>query len=121
DRAPGRPGGARGGDPQARVGWRAEGADGAGGARAIPGEVHGSALRRAPGGGARPNLRRSRSGEPMRIVNIVGARPNLMKIAPLMEVMGRTAGIEPILVHTGQHYDERMSELFFRELGIPAP
>ena len=44
-----------------------------------------------------------------------------MKIAPLMDVMVRTPGIEPILVHTGQHYDERMSDLFFRELGIPAP
>lgn len=57
----------------------------------------------------------------MKVVNIVGARPNLMKIAPLMDVMVRTPGIEPILVHTGQHYDERMSDLFFRELGIPAP
>lgn len=57
----------------------------------------------------------------MKIVNIVGARPNLMKIAPLMEVMRRTPGVDPILVHTGQHYDERMSELFFRELEIPAP
>lgn len=62
-----------------------------------------------------------RTGELVKIVNIVGARPNLMKIAPLMEVMRRTPGVDPILVHTGQHYDERMSELFFRELEIPAP
>ncbi len=57
----------------------------------------------------------------MRIVNIVGARPNLMKIAPLMEAMRRRPGIGPVLVHTGQHYDARMSELFFHDLGIPAP
>ncbi|HEX6938346.1 MAG TPA: UDP-N-acetylglucosamine 2-epimerase (non-hydrolyzing) [Longimicrobiales bacterium] len=57
----------------------------------------------------------------MRVVNIVGARPNLMKIAPLMEAMRRAPGIDPVLVHTGQHYDERMSDLFFRDLGIPAP
>lgn len=57
----------------------------------------------------------------MKIMNIVGARPNFIKIAALMEAFKATAGIEPILVHTGQHYDERMSDLFFRQLGIPAP
>ena len=57
----------------------------------------------------------------MKIINVAGARPNFMKIAPLMEAFTATAGIEPMLVHTGQHYDERMSDLFFRQLGIPEP
>ncbi|HUW30469.1 MAG TPA: UDP-N-acetylglucosamine 2-epimerase (non-hydrolyzing) [Planctomycetota bacterium] len=57
----------------------------------------------------------------MRIINIVGARPNFMKIAALMEAYAGRPEIEPVLVHTGQHYDERMSNLFFRELGIPEP
>ena len=57
----------------------------------------------------------------MKIVNIVGARPNFMKIAPLMAAYRRHPAIEPLLVHTGQHYDERMSALFFDQLGIPVP
>jgi UDP-N-acetylglucosamine 2-epimerase (non-hydrolysing) len=57
----------------------------------------------------------------MKIVNVVGARPNFMKIAPLMEAYRANPEIEPLLVHTGQHYDERMSDLFFRQLGIPEP
>lgn len=44
-----------------------------------------------------------------------------MKIAPLMAAYGDCPEIEPILVHTGQHYDEKMSDLFFRQLGIPKP
>lgn len=57
----------------------------------------------------------------MKIINICGARPNFMKIAPLMRAYRAHPGIEPLLVHTGQHYDEKMSDLFFRELEIPAP
>jgi len=57
----------------------------------------------------------------MKIINVVGARPNFMKIAPLMEAYGAHDTIEPLLVHTGQHYDERMSDLFFNQLGIPQP
>ncbi len=57
----------------------------------------------------------------MKIINVVGARPNFMKIAPLMAAYKNASGIEPMLVHTGQHYDERMSDLFFRQLGIPEP
>jgi UDP-N-acetylglucosamine 2-epimerase (non-hydrolysing) len=57
----------------------------------------------------------------MKIVNVVGARPNLMKIAPLMDAYGQAPEIEALLVHTGQHYDANMSDLFFRELGIPEP
>ncbi|MFI5216166.1 MAG: non-hydrolyzing UDP-N-acetylglucosamine 2-epimerase, partial [Candidatus Limnocylindria bacterium] len=57
----------------------------------------------------------------MKIVNVVGARPNLMKVAPLMEAFAARPEIEALLVHTGQHYDANMSDLFFRQLGIPEP
>jgi UDP-N-acetylglucosamine 2-epimerase (non-hydrolysing) len=57
----------------------------------------------------------------MKILNVVGARPNFMKIAPLMAAYRAWPNLEPILLHTGQHYDERMSDLFFRQLGIPQP
>jgi len=56
-----------------------------------------------------------------RILNIVGARPNFMKIAPIHTQMQQTDSIEPILIHTGQHYDERMSTFFFDDLGMPKP
>jgi len=55
------------------------------------------------------------------VVCVCGARPNFMKIAPLMAEFGRREDINGYLVHTGQHYDERMSKLFFEELGIPRP
>ncbi len=57
----------------------------------------------------------------MRVVSIVGARPNLMKIAAVDRALRRHDGIEPVLVHTGQHYDERLSGLFLEQLGLPAP
>jgi UDP-N-acetylglucosamine 2-epimerase (non-hydrolysing) len=57
----------------------------------------------------------------MRIVHVVGARPNFMKIAPLVSALSVRRGVEQILVHTGQHYDEQMSAGFFRDLGIPEP
>jgi len=57
----------------------------------------------------------------MKLISVVGARPNFMKIAPLMWEMERRGGIASYLVHTGQHYDERMSKLFFEELKIPRP
>jgi UDP-N-acetylglucosamine 2-epimerase (non-hydrolysing) len=57
----------------------------------------------------------------VRILVVCGARPNFMKIAPLIDAFRRTGRIETTLVHTGQHYDKRMSELFFRQLGIPEP
>jgi len=57
----------------------------------------------------------------LKVFNIVGARPNLVKIAPLMREMGKHASIQPILVHTGQHYDEKLSDVFFRQMGIPTP
>ncbi|MFY9556198.1 MAG: UDP-N-acetylglucosamine 2-epimerase (non-hydrolyzing) [Blastocatellia bacterium] len=58
----------------------------------------------------------------LRVINVVGARPNFMKIAPVMEEMRRRNGtIEPLLVHTGQHYDESMSDSFFEDLELPRP
>ncbi|MBW7906889.1 MAG: UDP-N-acetylglucosamine 2-epimerase (non-hydrolyzing) [Phycisphaerae bacterium] len=56
-----------------------------------------------------------------RIINICGARPNFMKIAPLMRAYRGHPNIVPLIVHTGQHYDANMSEVFFRQLGIPEP
>ncbi|MGC9469404.1 MAG: non-hydrolyzing UDP-N-acetylglucosamine 2-epimerase [Anaerolineae bacterium] len=57
----------------------------------------------------------------MKILNVVGVRPNLMKIAPLVDEMRRYPQIEQRLLHTGQHHDDRMSKIFFNELGIPRP
>src|ERR671920_1109952 len=58
----------------------------------------------------------------LKVINVVGARPNFMKVAPIVEAMRRRApDFAPIVLHTGQHYDERMSDAFFRDLGLPAP
>ena len=57
----------------------------------------------------------------MKILNVVGARPNFVKIAPLISEMRKCSDLEPLLVHTGQHYDTEMSDSFFRELDIPQP
>jgi UDP-N-acetylglucosamine 2-epimerase (non-hydrolysing) len=57
----------------------------------------------------------------VKILNIVGARPNFMKIAPLLREMKRHPELNPVLVHTGQHYDAGMSDVFFRDLEISAP
>jgi len=57
----------------------------------------------------------------MKIVNLVGARPNFMKIAPLMREMQAHPQIAPLLVHTGQHYDIGMAGQFFQDLGTPTP
>jgi UDP-N-acetylglucosamine 2-epimerase (non-hydrolysing) len=55
------------------------------------------------------------------ITCVVGARPNFMKVAPILEALREYSSIRPFLVHTGQHYDEEMSRVFFVELGLPAP
>ena len=58
----------------------------------------------------------------MKVLNVVGARPNFMKVAPIVEAMKRRgAEFAPMVVHTGQHYDAQMSDAFFRDLGLPAP
>ncbi len=56
-----------------------------------------------------------------KLILVAGARPNFMKIAPLMHGLKNHASIKPILVHTGQHYDVQMSGQFFEELNIPSP
>jgi UDP-N-acetylglucosamine 2-epimerase (non-hydrolysing) len=55
------------------------------------------------------------------IVHVVGARPNYMKIAPIMEALRCVPGIRQLLVNTGQHYDEAMARGFIRELELPVP
>lgn len=56
----------------------------------------------------------------MRVLTVVGARPQFIKAAPVSRALAR-AGIEEVLVHTGQHYDREMSEIFFEEMGIREP
>jgi UDP-N-acetylglucosamine 2-epimerase (non-hydrolysing) len=57
----------------------------------------------------------------MQILHIVGARPNFMKAAPVMRALGQRPQVRQSLVHTGQHYDANMSEVFFSQLDIPVP
>jgi UDP-N-acetylglucosamine 2-epimerase (non-hydrolysing) len=57
----------------------------------------------------------------MKIINVVGARPNFMKMAPIMKEMKKHSELDVVLVHTGQHYDKNMSDSFFEELDIPKP
>jgi UDP-N-acetylglucosamine 2-epimerase (non-hydrolysing) len=68
----------------------------------------------------------------MKIISVVGARPNFMKIAPiykklnerrqdLKRIENSTLNIEHLICHTGQHYDEKMSDIFFQQLGLPKP
>lgn len=52
---------------------------------------------------------------------VVGARPNFMKMAPILEALRAYPALRPLLIHTGQHYDEAMSRVFFTELGLPTP
>jgi len=57
----------------------------------------------------------------MKVLHVVGARPNFMKVAPVMRALEEKSNIRQILVHTGQHYDVNMSEIFFKQLEIPTP
>ncbi len=56
-----------------------------------------------------------------KIISVVGARPNFMKLAPLYKALKHNAAINHLICHTGQHFDERMSKIFFDELEIPIP
>jgi UDP-N-acetylglucosamine 2-epimerase (non-hydrolysing) len=58
---------------------------------------------------------------PIRLAMVAGARPNFMKVAPLMKALAGDPDFDVTLIHTGQHYDDNMSGQFFRELGIAAP
>src|SRR5256885_17210139 len=58
----------------------------------------------------------------LKVINVAGARPNFMKIAPIVAAMKRRAPeFQPLLIHTGQHYDDAMLEAFFRDLNLPPP
>ncbi len=86
---------------------------------------------RGPSGrGGAPQLRshdRGRADRPLTapIVHVLGARPNFVKAAPVIAALGErhqeTGDSDQVVIHTGQHYDERMSEVFFTELGLPEP
>ena len=57
----------------------------------------------------------------MKITTIIGARPQFIKAAAVSRLLGTAPDIEETLIHTGQHYDENMSDIFFEELEIPRP
>ena len=57
----------------------------------------------------------------MKIVTVIGARPQFIKAAAVSRLLRAVPGTREVTVHTGQHYDENMSDVFFQELGIPAP
>src|SRR5690242_13821738 len=61
------------------------------------------------------------SGPPLHIVHVVGARPNFMKAAPVIRALAGYNFVRQTLVHTGQHYDAAMSDVFFRQLDIQEP
>lgn len=58
---------------------------------------------------------------PRLLMHVVGARPNFMKAAPVIAAVAARPGAAQLLVHTGQHYDANMSEIFFEQLGLPRP
>ena len=57
----------------------------------------------------------------MKLLHVVGARPNYMKVASVMRAVARDRRFQQVLVHTGQHYDAAMNDVFFADLGLPAP
>jgi UDP-N-acetylglucosamine 2-epimerase (non-hydrolysing) len=60
--------------------------------------------------------------KPLKVLSVVGARPNFMKVAPIVAALQKSPQLfTSVIVHTGQHYDERLSKIFFEDLGIPSP
>src|SRR6478736_531333 len=57
----------------------------------------------------------------MKLLHVVGARPNYMKVASVMRAVAQDPRFSQVLVHTGQHYDAAMNDVFFADLGLPAP
>ena len=57
----------------------------------------------------------------MKILHVAGARPNFMKVAPVIEALAERDNVSQVLIYTGQHYDENMSDVFFGQLGLPKP
>jgi UDP-N-acetylglucosamine 2-epimerase (non-hydrolysing) len=57
----------------------------------------------------------------LKLACVVGARPNFMKMAPLLRALGAYPNVEPVLIHTGQHYDPALSDVFFEDLGMKRP
>ncbi|HEX8906743.1 MAG TPA: UDP-N-acetylglucosamine 2-epimerase (non-hydrolyzing), partial [Longimicrobiaceae bacterium] len=70
--------------------------------------------------GRRHHLVRRTGAGVMRVLVVAGARPNFMKVAPVLAALRKT-GDQAVLVHTGQHYDQQMSDAFFRDLELPPP
>jgi UDP-N-acetylglucosamine 2-epimerase (non-hydrolysing) len=66
-------------------------------------------------------MKAGESGAFMHFLHVVGARPNFMKAAPVLRALRSRSGVEQTLVHTGQHYDAKMSDVFFHQLEIPQP
>ena len=60
-------------------------------------------------------------GKSFKIINVVGARPNFIKAAPVVAALQHDPKFDVRLIHTGQHYDKAMSEIFFKELNLPEP
>lgn len=67
-----------------------------------------------------PSFAKASAGR-VKVAIIVGARPNFMKAAPILKAMKQNGSFEPVLIHTGQHYDALMSDVFFKDLDMPAP
>lgn len=57
----------------------------------------------------------------MKILHVAGTRPNFMKVAPVIKALEKIKSVTQIVVHTGQHYDLNMSDIFFQQLGLPVP
>lgn len=57
----------------------------------------------------------------MHVLHVVGARPNFMKAAPVLAALARVSGVRQTLIHTGQHYDSNMSDVFLQQLDMPPP